>query len=209
MKQLRRYVITMLLLLGAGALSAQDRALLDKLYSDMASSCVEMTYTYETEVSGVKAVGEGKLDVQGDMWTMVGNGIQMWCDGKTLWVADPSLKEVVIEPASGEDDGAILTNPASLFVRMGELFDLTRSLESSDGKSVVFFLSPKTSGKMSFCNVEVSKADASILSGVFAFDDGSDVHVKVSAMSLSSRRETEAFRPQVRFDSSWIVTDMR
>lgn len=209
MKQLRRYVITMLLLLGAGALSAQDRALLDKLYSDMASSCVEMTYTYETEVSGVKAVGEGKLDVQGDMWTMVGNGIQMWCDGKTLWVADPSLKEVVIEPASGEDDGAILTNPASLFVRMGELFDLTRSLESSDGKSVIFFLSPKTSGKMSFCNVEVSTADASILSGVFAFDDGSDVHVKVSAMSLSSRREAEAFRPQVRFDSSWIVTDMR
>lgn len=209
MTDLRGYIMTALLLLLAGALSAQNIALLDKLYSDMSSSCVEMTYTYETEVSGVKAVGEGKLDVQGEMWTMTGNGVHMWCDGKTLWVADPSLKEVVIEPASGEDGGAILTNPASLFVRMQELFNLTRSVESSDGKSVTFFMSPKTSGNMAFCNVELSKADASILSGVFAFDDGSDVHVKVSAMSLSSRREAEAFRPQVRFDSSWIVTDMR
>ena len=99
MKRLCGYIFMALLLFWAGALSAQDTKLLDKLYSDMSSSCVEMTYTYETEVSGVKAVGEGKLDVQGDMWTMTGNGIQMWCDGKTLWVADPSLKEVVIEPA--------------------------------------------------------------------------------------------------------------
>ena len=209
MKHLCGYIFTALLLFVAGAVSAQDTALLDKLYSDMSSSCVEMTYTYETEVSGVKAVGEGKLDVQGDMWTMTGNGIQMWCDGKTLWVADPSLKEVVIEPASGEDDGAILTNPASLFVRMQELFDMVRALESPDGKSVTFFMSPKTSGNMAFCNVEVSKADASILSGVFAFNDGSDVNVKVSTMSLSRKRAAEAFRPQIKFDSSWIVTDMR
>ena len=209
MTDLRGYIMPALLLLLAGALSAQNIALLDKLYSDMSSSCVEMTYTYETEVSGVKAVGEGKLDVQREMWTMTGNGVQMWCDGKTLWVADPSLKEVVIEPASGEDGGAILTNPASLFVRMQELFNLTRSVESSDGKSVTFFMSPKTSGNMAFCNVELSKADASILSGVFAFNDGSDVHVKVSSMSLSPKRETEAFRPQIKFDSSWIVTDMR
>lgn len=209
MKHLRGYILSVLLLLCAGVLAAQDTALLDRLYSDMSSSCVEMTYTYETEVSGVKAVGEGKLDVQGEMWTMAGNGIQMWCDGKSLWVADPSLKEVVIEPASGEDDGAILTNPASLFVRMQELFNLSRSIESSDGKSVIFFLSPKTSGNMAFCNVELSKADASILSGVFAFNDGSDVHVKVSAMNLSPKRETDAFRPQIKFDSSWIVTDMR
>ena len=209
MKRLCGYIFMALLLFYAGAISAQDAALLDKLYTNMASSCVEMIYTYETEVSGVKAVGEGKLDVQGDMWIMTGNGIQMWCDGKTLWVADPSLKEVVIEPASGEDDGAILTNPASLFVRMQELFNLTRALESPDGKSVTFFMSPKTSGNMAFCNVEISKTDASILSGVFAFNDGSDVHVKVSSMSLSQKRVTEAFRPQIKFDSSWIVTDMR
>ena len=80
---------------------------------------------------------------------------------------------------------------------------------SPDGKSVTFFMSPKTSGNMAFCNVEVSKADASILSGVFAFNDGSDVNVKVSAMSLSQKRAAEAFRPQIKFDSSWIVTDMR
>ena len=80
---------------------------------------------------------------------------------------------------------------------------------SPDGKSVTFFMSPKTSGNIAFCNVEVSKADASILSGVFAFNDGSDVNVKVSAMSLSRKRAAEAFRPQIKFDSSWVVTDMR
>ena len=92
---------------------------------------------------------------------------------------------------------------------MQELFDMVRALESPDGKSVTFFMSPKTSGNMAFCNVEVSKADASILSGVFAFNDGSDVNVKVSAMSLSQKRAAEAFRPQIKFDSSWVVTDMR
>ncbi len=209
MKNLCGYMLMCFLLIWAGNASAQDTTLLDKLYSTLSSSCVEMTYSYETEVSGVKAVGEGVLSVQGEMWTMTGNGIMMWCDGNSLWVADPSLKEVVIEPASGEGDGGFQVNPAVLFVRMQSLFTVNRSLESSDGKSVTFFLTPKSPGNMVFCDVEVDKVDASILSGVFAFNDGSNVHVNVSTMTSGPERAVEAFRPQMKFDSSWIVTDMR
>ena len=209
MRKLCGYILMCFLLFWAGNASAQDTALLDKLYSSFSTSCVEMTYSYETEVSGVKAVGEGVLSVQEEMWTMDGNGIMMWCDGNSLWVADPSLKEVVIEPASGEGDALFQVNPAALFVRMQSLFTVSRALESSDGKSVTFFLTPKSPGNMIFCDVEVDKTNVSILSGIFAFKDGSSVHVKVSDMKSNPKREVEAFRPQMKFESSWIVTDMR
>ncbi len=209
MNVLCRYIRVIILLFWAGAVSAQDKSLLERLYSDMTSSCVSMEYTYSTRFSGIKAEGGGVIEIQGDMWVMKGNGVEMWCDGATLWAADPSLKEVVIEPASSEDESAMMTNPAVLFTGMNDLFDLSSSLPSDDGKAMIFFLVPKKPGNVSFCNVEVMNEDASIRSGVFAFADGNKVEVKVGSMTLGPRKAQENFRPQIRFDSTWIVTDMR
>ena len=186
---------------------AQDTALLSRFYKEIAQSCVEMTYSYSIRVSGVNNVGSGDLCAQGLMWKMVGNGVQMYCDSTAVWVLDPSLKEVVIEPSYG--DTRILTNPASLFVRMEELFKVRESRATGDSAAVLCVLEPKEKGDIDYFNVEIVSSDLSIRNASFALKDGTFIKIEVSSMKLTPMRPVEEFRPQTVFDSSWIVTDLR
>lgn len=187
---------------------AQDMSLIERLYGNLASSCIEIEYTYGAQLSGVRTVGDGVLLLQGDMWRMDGNGVLMWCDAETLWIADPSLKEAVIESASGAVSGE-LSNPAMLFMNLETHFYVTQVQETSDGKSLLYILTPKTESDIEYCNVEILRSDASISKGEFIMADGNVVIVTVSDMTVMPKKNIEAFRPSGFFDSSWIITDMR
>jgi hypothetical protein len=197
-----------LLLLGAGRSYAQDDTLLDRLYEKFADSCVELEYSYTSKISGVNITGQGKLQIQGNMWHNEGNGVDIWCDGKTLWTADLAAEEVVIDAVSDapEED---LTNPALMFVHMKDLFNLKQVVESADGKAYIFILEPIHEMDIDFFNVEILKSDASIRSGSFALSDGNKFNVKVSSMKQIQKKPATSFKPSQTFDSSWIVTDLR
>lgn len=197
----------LLICLAAGNVRAQDVSLLKRFYGEISDSCTEIVYSYDTRISGIRTVGEGTLLVQGKCWHMEGNGVVMWCDSVNLWIADPELKEVVIESAS-EDYGET-SNPAILFVRLEDMFDVREALPSSDGSSIVYVLVPDSPGKIEYCNLEISKSDASIRKGEFIMSDGNLITVNVSEMKILPKRGVESFRPSGEFDSSWIVTDMR
>lgn len=62
-----------------------------------------MGFTYSLDTESAKVVGNGDLQVQGTSYHMTGNGLEVFCDGKSSWIIDDSSMEVVIEPAS---DGA-------------------------------------------------------------------------------------------------------
>ena len=117
-------IIGLLLLSGAGRSYAQDVALLDRLYEKFADSCVELEYTYTSKISGVNISGSGMLQIQGSMWHNEGNGIEIWCDGKTIWTADLAAEEVVIDSVSDASETE-LTNPALMFVHIKDLFNLS------------------------------------------------------------------------------------
>lgn len=208
MKLLVKHIaVFFLLLFGAGRISAQD-SLLDKVYDKLASSCAEIAYKYTSEVSGVKLNGSGVLQVQGNLWHNDGNGLVIWCDGKTVWTADMLAEEVIIDSVSddGNDD---LTNPALMFVRMKELFDLKKTVEGKDGLSRIFILEPKSDVEIEYFNVEILKSDATIRTASFALEDGSEVKLAITSMSFLQKKPASAFRPSQTFDSSWIVTDLR
>lgn len=196
-----------LLLIGAGRMSAQE-SLLDKVYERLSSSCAEITYKYTSEVSGTKLNGSGVLQLQGNLWHNDGNGLVIWCDGKTVWTADMLAEEVIIDSVTddGNDD---LTNPALMFVRMNELFNLKKTVEGKDGLTRVFILEPKSDVGIEYFNVEILKSDATIRSASFALEDGNEVKLTISSMSYLQKKPVSAFRPSQTFDSSWIVTDLR
>lgn len=207
MKIFRYFLMPFLVMLCAGKAFAASDGPVDRLYRSLSSSFVEIVYTYSAEVQGVKIVGNGTLQIQGNMWHNDGNGLEMWCDGSTVWTADHSLKEAVIEPVY--EDESIVSNPALMFVRMPDMFKVVKSLDSKDGKAVIYVLKPIEDAPIEYFNVEIMKSDSSIRSGSFALEDGSAVQIKVQSMSVKEKRSVTAFRPSQIFDSSWVVSDLR
>jgi len=200
--------IIFLLLAVSGNVNAQDSRLLDQLYDDIMSSCVNMDYSYSTEVSGIKMSGNHSLEIQNDLWHMKGNGIEVWCDGESVWTSDPVAKEVIIEPAFEDSDGS-LTNPALILVKLNDWFEVKDERVSSDGRSVLYIMVPKIGTNIEYLNLRVRKSDRAILSGSFAMEDGNAVNIDVVAMNMAPKRPVSYFRPAVSFDASWIVTDLR
>ena len=49
----------------------------------------------------------GTLLAQGECYRAIGNGMEIYCDGKTRWTVDPESKEVYIETAEGIEELAL------------------------------------------------------------------------------------------------------
>lgn len=196
------------MLLIGGSMASQEKTALDRLYDNLRNACVELDYSYVAEVSGVKINGNGLLQFQDMLWHMDGNGIEMWCNGTDIWSADMEAKEVIVETVS-TDNSTEFTNPAVLFIRMKDFFDLKDTAKGTDGDSVIYVMNPKTESDIEWLNVEIRKSDASLLGGSFALADGNSVRLKVSSMKFMQKKPVSYYRPSVSFDSSWIVTDLR
>jgi outer membrane lipoprotein-sorting protein len=133
----------------------------------------------------------------------------MFCDGSVVWVIDPALKEVVIEPVAEQEKVDLFTNPARIVMNISDSFNVNVSNDSSDGKAQVFSLSPKQDTDMEYLNVEIWKDSATVRSMSFAMKDGTLVTIKVSSMKLTPKVSDETFKPRFVFDSKWLVTDLR
>lgn len=191
-----------------GVMSAQDTSVLDKFYADISKSCVELDYTYSVRASGVNISGDGILTSQGVLWTLKGNGIEMYCDSSSLWVVDSSLKEVTVESALSESDADYTLNPAILLVRMKDFFRVTSVGYPKDGL-VSYVLRPISSKDIEYVKVDISAPEAVLQNADISMADGNLINIKVSSMELTPIRSAEFFRPVIKFDTSWIITDLR
>lgn len=199
-----------LLLIGAGKAFAQDNSLLKGFYSKVMTSSVDMAYTYSTMLSGVKVKGNHVLELQNDMWHMKGNGLEIWCDGSTVWTTDPVAKEVIIEHAAQSQEGD-LTNPALILVSLEDWFNVKEERRQPDGKSVLYILAPRPGMDINieYFNIVIRKSDGLPVSGAFALEDGTSVDVAFSTMAMTPKKPVSYYRPSQSFDASWIVTDLR
>lgn len=202
-------LIASAMLLISGMTDAQNTSLLDRLYAKMSDSCLEMSYSYDARISGVHNQGSGLLRSQGLMWEMNGNGVTMYCDSKSVWIIDPTMKEAVIEPLQEEESSQWISNPAVMLSRMKDMFKVAESLESQDDKAVVFVLEPLNKGYIDYCNLEIFKSGNSIRRATIALSDGNLIKIEVSSMTLTPKVSDEEFLPRMEFDPSWIVTDLR
>ena len=207
---MKRYIyVIVLILLAAQVLKAQETPPLARFYDNLLSSCVEFDMSYSIRMSGVKLDGKGVLELQGDSWILVGNGMEIRCDGKTLWTVDPESKEVVIDSLSDDITAGIITNPAVMLINLRELFSLREVLPTKEGKSLIYTLYPKAESEVSFVNMEILKGDSSLKQLTFSLEDGTSAVVNIFSMKSGKKKPAEYFSRSVNYDSSWIVTDLR
>ena len=207
---MKRYIyVIVLILLAAQVLKAQETPPLARFYDNLLSSCVEFDMSYSIRMSGVKLDGKGVLELQGDSWILVGNGMEIRCDGKTLWTVDPESKEVVIDSLSDDITAGIITNPAVMLINLRELFSLREVLPTKEGKSLIYTLYPKAESEVSFVNMEILKGDSSLKQLTFSLEDGTSAVVNIYSMKSGKKKPAEYFSRSVNYDSSWIVTDLR
>lgn len=207
---MKRYIyVIVLILLAAQVLKAQENTPLVRFYDNLLSSCVEFDMSYSIRMSGVKLDGKGVLELQGDSWILVGNGMEIRCDGKTLWTVDPESKEVVIDSLSDDITAGIITNPAVMLINLRELFSLREVLPTKEGKSLIYTLYPKAESEVSFVNMEILKGDSSLKQLTFSLEDGTSAVVNISSTKSGKKKPAEYFSRSVNYDSSWIVTDLR
>jgi outer membrane lipoprotein-sorting protein len=207
---MKRYIyVIVLILLAAQVLKAQENTPLVRFYDNLLSSCVEFDMSYSIRMSGVKLDGKGVLELQGDSWILVGNGMEIRCDGKTLWTVDPESKEVVIDSLSDDITAGIITNPAVMLINLRELFSVREVLPTKEGRSLIYTLYPKAESEVSFVNMEILKGDSSLKQLTFSLEDGTSAVVNISSTKSGKKKPAEYFSRSVNYDSSWIVTDLR
>lgn len=193
-----------LLVVIAAAAQTAHRTALDKLCDALSSSCVTMECSYQMYVSQTPVSGDAAVAVQGDLYKMSGNGLQVYCDGDKVWTVDSAAKEVYVESV---DDMATnsLANPAALFMRLGTAFKVSSS--SQNGGKLSYRLEPKEDCGILSADLTLTQ-EGNPLSAFFLLEDGVKVDVTVESMSIEKTKPEDDFRPQVSFGSDWIVTEL-
>ena len=201
-------IFTVLLYSFTGALYAQNDSVLKSLYQKMAASAVSMNYSYVLQSSGFKTVGNGTVTVQDAAYVMNGDGLQIVCDGKTVWVVDQNGKEVMIETPS-EGSQSYMDNPAMLFVNLSDTFSVDGV--KANGNICTYVLSPKVSCGIRTATLSIDTSKEPVMTGaVFALADGSGLDIKIKSMTFSEKKPLTSFYFDVSvLDSSWLITDLR
>ena len=178
---------------------------LESLRKIFSSSPVAIVCDYETMIRNAKIVGHSELYVQGEMYTMHGNGLDVYCNGSTLWTLDESSREVIIESCSSQDKD-YMSNPVLLLAELDNLFK-TRSRKSLGSGREEYVLDAVAECGVAQATL-VLNADGTVSNGKFLLEDGNTLTVKVTSMKKAEEKQKSFFSPQRKFGSDWIVSDL-
>ena len=198
--------ILMLLPFVAVAQDIASAQSLSRRFSDAEKgSCV--TFSYSFTVRGNAPVrGEGTAVLQGNMFIVKGNGMEIWCDGKSRWTADRTAKELIVEDVDGQ--ASIEANPALLISSLESSFRPTETaVESVSGKKLhkVSYV-PSVKGTLDVWFTDAAKPLIVKLSA--SLGKKGVVDLKISSMSFGPLRAASSFVFSGS-DSSWVITDLR
>lgn len=199
-----RYLAVFFLAVVPFELGAQSNALLEKLYGTLADNCVVMDCTYSIESDAVPVKGQCEIEFQGTSYKMKGGGLEIFCDGESVWIMDAGIMEAVIEPV-GDDSYSYMSNPALLFRDMDKVFDLKGS--SSNGDGMRYTLSARKPCGVKSSLLEIDK-DAVLKKAEFTMDNDCVIKIDVRSVKVLPRKENSAFAPE-KISSDWVVTDIR
>lgn len=178
---------------------------LDALCGMFSSGTVQMDTEYHMDVRNMPVTGRSELLVQRNMYHMKGNGLEVFCNGDAVWTVDEASREVVVEPCGASYD-SYMANPLLLLSDLDAFFVIQS--QKNTGKHVEYVLKAVQDFGISQAEL-VLKSDGSVVSGKFTLEDGNVLSVKVLSMKKAEERSVSFFSPQRKFDSDWIVTDLR
>lgn len=202
MKSIR---ITILTALSLVTMQSFAQTPIDALRQKLTSAPVSVELEYELTVPNALVTGSSAILLQGDMYHLHGDGLDVYNDGNSVWTVDESSREVIIESAAdvAEDYRG---NPVLLLSRMDDFFKVESQKTVNSRR--VYVLRATVECGISQASLELS-SDGALLSGEFSLDDGNVFSFNVLSMKKAEESHASSFSPQRKFGSDWIVTDLR
>lgn len=197
-------------------LSLAKSKTLDAFVSKISASLVSFDYSFTMPTKKAKMTGNGSVKVQGTSFIVDGNGLEIWCDGKTRWTIDRISEEALVESVVDSYD-SYATNPALMIASIDDAFR-EDSFGSSkfEGKVVdASILSPTNKGKGSMDIARLKlffKSGTTTLVGAeVTLNDGSVSQFTITDLKFEeSVKSKESFRfNEKTLDSSYVITDLR
>jgi hypothetical protein len=135
---------------------------------------------------------------------MKGGGLEIFCDGASVWILDAGVMEAVIEPVS-DDSHTYMSNPALLFRDMDQMFSVSGS--SSAGSVMRYRLSAQKPCGVRTAVLDIDK-NAVLQKAEFTMDNDCVIKIDVKSVAVMPKQENSAFTPG-KISSEWVVTDLR
>lgn len=183
------------------------------IVSDFAASLKghKASFDYSYAVKGdLPLSGKGKVALQGDAFTMTGNGLEIYCDGATRWTVDTAAEECYIESVSGETPD-YEANPALLVGAVDKAFALKKTSSTTfKGKKVTAaYMEPKTKGT-NFKSVTLFFAGKSLEGASIVVNDGTVTEFVISGLTLTDAKAKSTYSFDTKkLSKSYIITDLR
>lgn len=205
MNAIFRYLtILFLTVVAPFGLAAQNNALLDRLYDTFANNCIALDCTYSIESDAVPVKGQCEIEFQGTSYKMKGGGLEIFCDGESVWIMDADAMEAIVEPVS-DDSHTYMSNPALLFRDMDQMFSVSGS--SSVGSVMRYRLSAQKPCGVRTAVLDID-TDAVLQKAEFTMDNDYVIKIDVKSVTVMPKQENSAFAPG-KISSNWVVTDLR
>ena len=205
MNTIFRYLtILFLTVVAPFGLAAQNNALLDRLYDTFANNCIALDCTYSIESDAVPVKGQCEIEFQGTSYKMKGGGLEIFCDGESVWIMDADAMEAIVEPVS-DDSFSYMSNPALLFRDMDKVFDLKGA--STGGSGMRYSLSARKPCGVKSAVLDIDK-NAVLQKAEFTMDNDCVIKIDVKSVNALPKKENSAFAPGT-ISSEWVVTDLR
>ena len=84
-------------------ISVSAQSVQDRFVSAAKNHCVEFSYSFVMHASAPVS-GNGTAKVQGECFSVDGNGMKIMCDGRTRWIVDEKAREVIVESVTGDEE---------------------------------------------------------------------------------------------------------
>lgn len=205
---MKRIILSVFVLLACVSAVAAQENLFDAFVHKASNSLLTVSYQYSTVLSGVNTTGNGSFSIQGSSYRHSGSGLEIWCDGSTIWTADPAAKEMVVESVT-ESSSPFVAGATLVLVSPDSSFKVVNSKQTGDGTQ--FHLLPEISCGVKDCYVTFSGnlSNPVIRKAVLTLDDGTVFRMTFEEVSFSPElRDRTFFRPG-ELGTAWVVTDLR
>ncbi|MBQ1699053.1 MAG: outer membrane lipoprotein carrier protein LolA [Bacteroidales bacterium] len=188
---------------------------LDDFIRKANSSLVTFKYSFSTVSDGPSMTGEGDVKLSGSSFLVNGNGLEVWCDGKTRWTIDRSAREAMVESVDEAEDG-ISANPALLITSVDNAFnEVSFGASKFSGKTAdASVLVPLSKGGSSMDIARVTlffKTGTSDLIGAeVTLNDGTLTRFSISGLKFSDKSKAPSFAFDGKsLGKDYVVTDLR
>lgn len=191
-------------LLAPVCMEAQDAV--SEFASRVASSMTSCSYRMTMAKAGSVGIAtEGTMLLQDASYRLEGGGLQIWCDGKSLWTVDKAAGEVVIENAGCQD------HPALILSNLKNDFTWKTQAQSSSfatSPAGLYRLTPVRPGDLTGMDLFFDRQGQTLLGAVISLKDMTSITLFFSSFRFSPKDDSLPFCPPP-FDYGWVVTDLR